>query len=90
MGPPRKLRSPPNPGGWLMTTATRKAIDRSTTSRATSTRARSSHSTAVVTAELDGPEAALAAVDRLPLQDYHALHATRAELLRRAGRSAEA
>ncbi|HTW06937.1 MAG TPA: sigma-70 family RNA polymerase sigma factor [Acidimicrobiales bacterium] len=45
---------------------------------------------AVVTAELDGPEAALAAVDRLPLQDYHALHATRAELLRRVGRSAEA
>ncbi len=45
---------------------------------------------AVVTAELDGPEAALAAIDRLPLQDYHALHATRAELLRRVGRSAEA
>lgn len=45
---------------------------------------------AVVTAELDGADAALAAVDRLPLQDYHALHATRAELLRRVGRSAEA
>ena len=45
---------------------------------------------AVVTAEMDGPEAALAVIDRLPLQDYHALHATRAELLRRAGRYAEA
>jgi RNA polymerase sigma-70 factor (ECF subfamily) len=45
---------------------------------------------AVVTAELDGPEAALAAIDPLPLQDYHALHATQAELLRRVGRSAEA
>ncbi len=45
---------------------------------------------AVVTAELDGPEAALAAIESLPLQDYHALHATRAELLRRAGRSADA
>ncbi len=45
---------------------------------------------AVVTAEMDGPEAALAVIDRLPLQDYHALHTTRAELLRRAGRYAEA
>jgi RNA polymerase sigma-70 factor, ECF subfamily len=45
---------------------------------------------AVVTAELDGPEAALAAIENLPLQDYHALHVTRAELLRRAGRSTDA
>jgi RNA polymerase sigma-70 factor (ECF subfamily) len=45
---------------------------------------------AVVTAELDGPDVALAAVDRLPLQGYHAFHVTRAELLRRLGRSAEA
>jgi RNA polymerase sigma-70 factor (ECF subfamily) len=45
---------------------------------------------AVVTAELDGPDAALAAIDRLPLKDYHALHAARAELLRRVGRSVEA
>jgi RNA polymerase sigma-70 factor, ECF subfamily len=45
---------------------------------------------AVVTAELNGPEAALAAIESLPLQDYHALHVTRAELLRRAGRSADA
>jgi RNA polymerase sigma-70 factor, ECF subfamily len=45
---------------------------------------------AVVTAELDGPDAALAAIARLPLQDYHAFHATRAELLRRVGRSDEA
>jgi RNA polymerase sigma-70 factor (ECF subfamily) len=44
----------------------------------------------VVTAELDGPEVALAAIDRLPLHGYHAFHATRAELLRRLGRSAEA
>jgi RNA polymerase sigma-70 factor (ECF subfamily) len=44
---------------------------------------------AVAVAELDGPEVALAAVDRLdgPLTDYHAYHATRADLLRRLGRS---
>jgi len=45
---------------------------------------------AVVTAELDGPEAALAVVDALALSGYHAFHATRAELLRRLGRSDEA
>jgi RNA polymerase sigma-70 factor (ECF subfamily) len=46
---------------------------------------------AVAVAELDGPEVALAAVDRLEdrLADYHAFHATRAELLRRLGRSQE-
>lgn len=42
---------------------------------------------AVAIAELDGPEVALAIVDRLPLETYHAWHATRAELLRRLGRS---
>ncbi|KRA39499.1 RNA polymerase subunit sigma-24 [Nocardioides sp. Root614] len=45
---------------------------------------------AVAIAELDGPEVALAQVDRLPLSGYHAWHATRADLLRRLGRSAEA
>jgi RNA polymerase sigma-70 factor, ECF subfamily len=45
---------------------------------------------AVAVAELDGPEVALAAVDRLDLVAYHAWHATRADLLRRLGRSAEA
>jgi len=45
---------------------------------------------AVAIAELDGPEVALALVDRLPLSGYHAWHATRADLLRRLGRSAEA
>ena len=45
---------------------------------------------AVATAELDGPEVALADVDRLDLTTYHAWHATRADLLRRLGRSAEA
>jgi RNA polymerase sigma-70 factor (ECF subfamily) len=45
---------------------------------------------AVAVAELDGPEVALAIVDRLPLTTYHAWHATRADLLRRLGRSAEA
>ena len=44
---------------------------------------------AIAIAELDGPEVALAEVDRLPLEDYHAFHATRAELLRRLGRSVE-
>ncbi|WP_183094819.1 RNA polymerase sigma factor [Nocardioides stalactiti] len=47
---------------------------------------------AVAIAELDGPEVALAQVDALgdALSSYHALHATRADLLRRLGRSAEA
>jgi RNA polymerase sigma-70 factor (ECF subfamily) len=44
---------------------------------------------AVAVAELDGPEVALAAVDRLEdaLAGYHAYHATRADLLRRLGRA---
>jgi RNA polymerase sigma-70 factor (ECF subfamily) len=43
---------------------------------------------AIAVAELDGPEVALAAVDRLDeLAGYHAFHATRAELLRRLGRT---
>jgi RNA polymerase sigma-70 factor, ECF subfamily len=44
---------------------------------------------AIAVAELDGPEVALAAVDRLEprLAGYHAYHATRAALLRRLGRS---
>jgi RNA polymerase sigma-70 factor (ECF subfamily) len=43
---------------------------------------------AIAVAELDGPEVALAAVDRLEdrLAGYHAYHTTRAELLRRLGR----
>jgi RNA polymerase sigma-70 factor, ECF subfamily len=43
---------------------------------------------AIAVAELDGPEVALAIVDRLAdrLADYHAYHATRADLLRRLGR----
>ncbi len=45
---------------------------------------------AVAVAELDGPKVALALVDRLPLTGYHPWHATRAELLRRLGRSVEA
>ena len=45
---------------------------------------------AVAQAELDGPDVALAIVDRLALTTYHAWHATRADLLRRLGRSAEA
>jgi RNA polymerase sigma-70 factor, ECF subfamily len=46
---------------------------------------------AIAVAELDGPEVALASVDRLDdaLSGYHAYHATRADLLRRLGRSAE-
>ena len=45
---------------------------------------------AVAVAELDGPKVALTLVDRLPLTGYHAWHATRADLLRRLGRSVEA
>jgi len=45
---------------------------------------------AVAVAELDGPEVALALVDRLPLTGYHAWHVARADLLRRLGRTTEA
>jgi RNA polymerase sigma-70 factor (ECF subfamily) len=44
---------------------------------------------AIAVAELDGPEVALAQVDGLPLEGYHLYHATRADLLRRLGQSAE-
>jgi RNA polymerase sigma-70 factor (ECF subfamily) len=44
---------------------------------------------AIAVAEVDGPQVALAAVDRLeiPLVGYHAFHAARADLLRRLGNS---
>ena len=53
---------------------------------------------AIALAELDGPEVALAVVDKLDSQtragqrlgSYHAYHATRADLLRRLGRTADA
>lgn len=45
---------------------------------------------AIVIAELDGPDVALSVVESLALEGYHAWHATRADLLRRLGRSAEA
>jgi RNA polymerase sigma-70 factor (ECF subfamily) len=46
---------------------------------------------AIVLAELDGPQVALAAIDSLDheLAGYHAYHATRADLLRRLGRGQE-
>jgi RNA polymerase sigma-70 factor (ECF subfamily) len=47
-------------------------------------------SRAVAVAEVRGPEAGLEIVDRLSLEDYHYLHATRGELLRRLGRTGEA
>jgi RNA polymerase sigma-70 factor (ECF subfamily) len=47
-------------------------------------------SRAVAVAEGQGPAAGLEIVDRLALEDYHYLHATRGELLRRLGRTAEA
>jgi len=45
---------------------------------------------AIALAETDGPEAALEVLDGLPLDDYRYFHSTRAELLRRLGRNAEA
>jgi RNA polymerase sigma-70 factor (ECF subfamily) len=45
---------------------------------------------AVVVAEVEGPEAALAVVERLDLDRYHLFHAIRADLLRRLGRAVEA
>ncbi|GAA2328691.1 RNA polymerase sigma factor [Dactylosporangium salmoneum] len=45
---------------------------------------------AVAVAELDGPDAGLRLIEGLRLPRYHVLHAVRADLLRRAGRDAEA
>ncbi|MDT7575566.1 MAG: polymerase sigma-70 factor, subfamily, partial [Pseudonocardiales bacterium] len=45
---------------------------------------------AVALAELRGPAAGLAEVDRLDLPDYYLFHATRADLLSRLGRADEA
>lgn len=46
---------------------------------------------AIAVAEVDGPDVALAVIDRLDrdLDGYHAYHAARADLLRRVGRSDE-
>ena len=45
---------------------------------------------AIAVAEVDGPEAGLRIVDRVGLNDFRYLHSTRADLLRRLGRSADA
>ena len=45
---------------------------------------------AVAIAELDGPDAGLALLDTLSLDTYRYYHSTRAELLRRAGRTDDA
>ena len=45
---------------------------------------------AVAVAEVEGPTAALAIVDRLDLDEYYLFHAIRADLLRRVGRDADA
>ena len=47
-------------------------------------------SRAVAVAEAEGPAAGLAVVDAVALEDYHYLHATRGELLRRLDRADEA
>jgi RNA polymerase sigma-70 factor, ECF subfamily len=45
---------------------------------------------AVAVAQAGSPQAALEITDRLPLGEYQYLHSTRAELLRRLGRTEEA
>jgi RNA polymerase sigma-70 factor (ECF subfamily) len=45
---------------------------------------------AIAVAEIDGPEAGLAILDRLDLDHYRYFHSTRASLLRRAGQHSEA
>jgi RNA polymerase sigma-70 factor (ECF subfamily) len=45
---------------------------------------------AVAIGEVHGPAAALVLVDELDLDNYHPFHATRADLLRRLGRTSEA
>ena len=45
---------------------------------------------AVALAEVEGPSAALQAIEGLGLDRYHLFHAIRADLLRRLGRTSEA
>jgi RNA polymerase sigma-70 factor (ECF subfamily) len=45
---------------------------------------------AIALAEVEGPSVALEIVDRLPLDEFQYMHSTRAEMLRRLGRVAEA
>jgi RNA polymerase sigma-70 factor, ECF subfamily len=45
---------------------------------------------AIAIAEIEGPEAGLRVIDHLSLDDFRYLHSTRAELLRRLGRTDEA
>jgi RNA polymerase sigma-70 factor, ECF subfamily len=45
---------------------------------------------AIAVAEIEGPEAGLAILDRLDLDHYRYFHSTRADLLRRAGRHGDA
>ncbi len=45
---------------------------------------------AIAVAEAEGPEAGLAILGAVPLDDFHYLHATRGELLCRLGRTSEA
>ena len=45
---------------------------------------------AIAHAEIEGPEAALERIDRLPLDEYRYFHSTRADFLLRLGRTTEA
>jgi RNA polymerase sigma-70 factor (ECF subfamily) len=47
-------------------------------------------SRAIALAEAKGPGAGLEILEYLPLEDFHYLHSTRGELLRRLGRTADA
>jgi RNA polymerase sigma-70 factor, ECF subfamily len=64
------------------------------TVRATGTRRTEQRYGAVAIAMVDGPEVGLPLIDAIAetgtLDDYYLLHATRADLLRRAGRTSEA
>jgi RNA polymerase sigma-70 factor (ECF subfamily) len=51
---------------------------------------REEYGRAVAVAEVEGPETALALVDRLEIDGYYLYHAVRADLLRRGGRNQEA
>jgi RNA polymerase sigma-70 factor (ECF subfamily) len=45
---------------------------------------------AIAIAEAQGPQAGLEILERVPLEEFHYLHSTQAELLRRLGRNGEA
>jgi RNA polymerase sigma-70 factor (ECF subfamily) len=78
------MRVPGEPRDWRQIAALYEALARQTGSPVVEM------NRAIAVAEIDGPEAGLAILDRLDLDHHRYFHSTRADLLRRAGRRGEA